>query len=311
MKKRIEMKKALPFLLLLFVCVSLPSKAQYTTAPKFISKFGLGFCLPDFASSASNELGSVIDYGVTDVPGLAPLEVPEYKGMYGFSVNYGLDYLLKNGIFFETGVGFTYLKLKNDFANDRLAYTYKGIRYAMDYGCNEKYSISYIQVPVLIGYDLDFDVSSSVRINAGVIAGIGVSAKCKLENGYSNYTTKNNGDASSVYSGSFDLYSGDYSISQTYMTGIQDTYEYKDKVAAPFKRFDLALSVGASYVIRSFEFGVAYNIGLSNIANDEYFSSTNRVGGCLFPGRVIRSEQGIYDYKHKVNILRFFVNYCL
>lgn len=304
------MKTTLPFLLVLLMYVSLPSQAQYTTSPKVVSKIGLGFCLPDFASSASNELGSVIDYGVTDMPGLAPLEVPDYKGIYGMSINYGLVYLLPNDIFFETGVGFSYLKLKNTFANNRLVFTYDSTRYELDYGCDEKYSMSYVQVPVLIGYDLNFDESSSVRVSAGILAGYGISAKCKLEDGYSDYTTRN-GSANSDYSGNFDLYSGEYSITQTYYAGLQNEYEYKDKLAAPFKRFELGLNIGASYVLGSFEFGVAYNIGILNIANDAYFSSTDRVGGCLFPGRVIRSEQGIYDYKHKVDILRFFVNYCM
>lgn len=304
------MKTVLPFLFVLFMSVSLPSQAQYSTSPKVVSKFGMGFCLPDFVSSASNELGSVIDYGVIDIPVLASLEEPYYKGLYGISVNYGLDYFLVNDIFFETGVGFTYLKLKNSFANDRLVCTYHGIKYSLDYGCNEKYSISYVQVPVLIGYDLSFDESSSVRVSAGVVASIGVSATCKLEEGYSNYTS-NIGDANSTYSGNFDLYSGDYSITQTYYEGLQDTYEYKDKVTAPFKRFDLDLSVGASYVLNGFEFGAAYTVGLMNIANEAYFSSTDRVGGCFFTGRVVRSEQGMNDYVHKVNVMRFFVNYCL
>ena len=236
------MKTVLPFLLVLLMGVSLSSKAQYATASKAVSKIGLGFCLPGFASSASNELGSVIDYGVTDVPGLASLEVPRYKSVCGVSINYGLDYLFVNDIFFETGIGFTYLKLKNSFANDRLVCTYQGIRYEMDYGCNEKYNMSYVQVPVLIGYDLNFDESSSVRVSAGILAGYGVSANCKLEDGYSNYTATNGNpvhatkgeEASSSFSGSLDLYSGDYSITQTYTAGLQETYEYKDKVAAPF-----------------------------------------------------------------------------
>ena len=313
------MKKALPFLLVLFMSVSLPLKAQFDTTPRVVSKFGLSFCLPDFTSSASNELGSVIDYGVTDMPGLASLEVPVYKGVYGVGVSYGIEFPLYYEIFIESGIGFSYMQVKNSFANNRLAITYHGKRYELDYGCNERYNLSYIQVPVLIGYDLSLDEISSIRVSAGVLAGIGVSAKCKLKDGYSDYVIKNvnpvqnskSEEAYSTFSGSIDLYSGDYSISQVYIEGLQDTYEYKDKVAAPFKRFDLGLMFGISYVFDDFEFGASYDYGLMNIANDEYFSSTDRVGGCLLTGSVVRSEQGMNDYKHKVNILRFFVNYRL
>jgi hypothetical protein len=286
-------------------------KPVVATMSKPKSKIGLGFCLPGFTSSASNELGSVIDYGVTDVPSLAFHEVPNYMSAGGFSIHYGIDIPIANKVFIETGLGLAHFSVKNNFTNDDLLYTLgDGTKYNMDYGCQEKYNLNYMQIPALLGYELRLGNRRVVQFTAGVVASIGVSATCKLEKGYSNYTT---GDyyGNSTYSGKVNLFSGDYSITQNYSTGQQPTFKYEGEVSAPFKRFDMGFNIGSSFVLGSIEVGLAYYGGLMNIARDDYFSGTNRVGGCLFAGDVIRSAQGMNDYKHRVNNLQVFVNYYL
>jgi hypothetical protein len=286
-------------------------KPEVVADTKPISKIGLRFYLPDFVSSASNELGSVIDYGVTDVPTLAHLEEPNYRSAGGFGFHYGIDIPLNYNVFFETGVSFAHMSIKNTFDNDDLLYTLSnGEQYSLVYGCKEKYNLNYIQIPALIGYELELGRTNALHFTAGVLAGVGISAKCKLEEGYSNWTM---GEyyGNSTFSGSANLFSGDYTITQHYSTGQQPTFEYKDEVAAPFKRFDLGINIGASFLLDKFEIGMAYYFGIMNIGRNDYFNSTNRIGGCPFAGEFIRTEQGMKDYKHKINNLQFFINYCL
>lgn len=277
-------------------------------------KIGLGFCLPFFNAKANNELGSVIDYGVTDVPSLAYLEEPDYKSLTGFSIAFSIDLPLTKDIFIETGLGFQYLGVKNVFSNDQLKYTLSGTAYYLDYGCTERYKMSYLQIPVLAGYRLRLNSVSSLRFNAGFDLGIGLSAKCSLEGGYSNYTYSDSGNSyygNSSYSGNVNLYSGQYEILQHYTTGQSPSFTYSGKKITPYKRMNLGLHLGAAYDFGSFEAGVSYTIGVSNIGNRQYFESTNRVGGCLFVGDVISSEQGIYNYKQHINNFQVYVNYWL
>lgn len=277
-------------------------------------KIGLGFCLPDFSARASNELGSVIDYGVTDVPSLAYLEKPDYKTLAGFSIAFSIDLPLTKDIFIETGLGFQYLGVKNVFSNDQLKYTVSGTSYYLDYGCTERYKMTYLHIPLLAGYRLRLNSVSSIRFNAGFDIGFGISAKCSLGSGYANYTFSDNGYSyygNSTYSGDVNLYSGQYEIHQQYSTGQSPNYTYSGQKSTPYKRFNLGLHLGAAYDFGSLEAGISYTIGLSNIGNRQYFESTNRVGGCLFVGDVISSEQGIYNYKQHVNSFQIFLNYWL
>lgn len=277
-------------------------------------KVGLGFCLPNFSAKASSELGSVIDYGVTDVSSLAYLEKPNYKTLTGFSMAFSIDLPLTKTIFIETGLGFQFFGVKNVFSNDQLKYTVSGTSYYMDYGCTERYTMSYLQIPVLAGYRLRLNSVSSLRFNVGFDFGIGLSAKCSLEGGYSNYTYSDGNYSyygNSTYSGWVKLYSGRYEIHQQYSTGQSPSYTYSGQKSAPYNRFNLGLHLGAAYDFGSLEAGISYTIGLSNIGNKHYFGSTNRVGGCLFAGDVISSEQGINNYKQHVNSFQIFVNYWL
>ena len=277
-------------------------------------KAGLGFCLPNFSAQASNGLGSVIDYGVQDLPSLSYLEVPNYKTLAGFSIAFSVDMPLTKTLFIETGLGFQYLGVKNDFSNGMLRYTLSGITYDLDYGCTERYKMSYLQIPLLAGYRLRLNSVSSVRFNAGFDIGLGLSAKCSLEGGYANYTCNNNGNSyigNSFYSGTVNLYSGQYEIHQQYTTGQSPSFTYSSRKTAPYKRMNLGLHLGAAYDFGSFEVGSSFTIGLSNIGNQKYFESTNRIGGCLFAGDVISSEEGIYNYKQHINSFQIFVNYWL
>ena len=277
-------------------------------------KVGLGFCLPDFSAKANNELGSVIDYGVTDVPSLAYLEEPDYKTLTGFSMAFGLDLPLTKSLFIETGMGFLFFGIKNVFSNDRLKYTISETAYYLDYGCTERYTMSYLQIPLLAGYKLRLNSNSSIRFNIGFDMGIGLTAKCSLENGYANYTYSDNTYSyygNSTYSGKVNLYSGQYEIKQHYSTGQSPSYTYSSRKNTPYKRFNLGLHLGTSYDFGRLEVGASYTIGLSNIGNQRYFESTNRVCGCLFVGEAIGSEQGIYNYKQHVNNFQIFLNYCL
>ena len=273
-------------------------------------KINVGANLTFFSSSASGTLGSVIDYGVTDVSSLAYLERPDYKPTGGFSLSLLADFPFTDRFFLETGLGFHYFGVKNSFSNDELVLTLSGVSYHLDYGCVEKYRMSYLEIPILAGYKLKLNSVSSIRFNAGFVIGIGIAAKCKLDNGYSNFTSQGY-YGNSTFSGEVNLYSGRYEINQKYSTGSSPRYSYTGSKNKPFKRGNFGLSIGAAYDFGRFEVGLSYTFGLSNIGNNSYFGSTNRIGGCLFAGEQVLSNQPIYGYKHRISCLQLVFNYCL
>lgn len=290
--------------------------------PAFARKFGdrmitdmrlkiqAGAVLSFFHSSARGALSSAIDYGVTDVQSLSYLEKPNYKPMGGFSLSVLADMPFTDNFFLESGLGFHYFAVRNNFSNDQLVLTLTNTSYHLDYGCVEKYRMSFLEIPVLAGYRLRLNSVSSVRFNAGLVVGIGLAAKCKLDNGYSNWTS---GDyyGKSSFSGEANLYSGKYDIKQKYSTGSSPSYTYTGTKSNPFKRANIGLNLGAAYDFGSFELGMSYSIGLSNIGNNSYFGSTDRIGGCLFGGEQVLSNRPIDGYKHRISSLRLFFNYWL
>lgn len=273
-------------------------------------KIGVGAGLSFFHSSARGTLSSAIDYGVTDVSSLAYLERPNYKPMGGFSLSVLADMPLTDNFYLETGIGFHHFGVKNSFSNDKLVLTLSGTSYYLDYGCVEKYRMNFIEIPILAGYRLRLNSVSSMRFSAGFVVGLGLSAKCKLENGYSNWTS---GEyyGKSTFSGEANLYTGRYEINQKYSTGSSPSYSYTGSKTNPFKRGNLGLSIGAAYDFGSFEVGLSYSLGLSNIGNNSYFGNDNRIGGCLFAGEQVLSSQPIYGYKHRISSLQLVFNYWL
>lgn len=279
-------------------------------------KVGLEAGLSFFKSRASSGvLSSVIDYGVTDVPSMADLEEPKYKPLGAFGLSFLVDLPMTNEVFLETGITFQHFGVKNTFSNDRLIYTLGSNSYHMNYGCTEKYRMNYLNIPILAGYKVKLNSVSSVRFTGGFIIGLGLSAKCQLEEGYSNYRyTDNSGTTyigNSTFSGSINLYSGKYSIEQLYSTGQSPTYTYQGYKSAPFKRTNIGFNLGAAYDFGSFELGLSATLGLSNIGRVAYFDSVDRVGGCLLWGEPVSSSQYIYGYKHHIHNIKVVFNYWL
>lgn len=274
-------------------------------------KFGVDVGLATFRATSSSPLCSVIDYGVTDMPSMAYLEEPDFSTKGGFQASFSVDLPLNDKFYIETGAAFQHFGVKNTFNNDKLTYTSGGVTYYMDYGCVENYSMNYLNIPVLGGYRLKLNSVSSLRFTAGLVFGLGISAKCKLTNGYSNFTYYPDRYANSSYSGEVNLFSGYYSIEQDYSTGSSSTFSYTGYKAKPFKRGNVGFNLSAAYDFGSFELGMSYVIGMSNIANRMYFESGDRVGGCLLVGEPIPSRESIYGYSLHTNYFRVFANVWL
>ena len=270
-------------------------------ALRIYKKASINFCLPNFSAKANNVIGSVIDYGVTDMPSMAYLEKPDYKTQAGFGVSFDVDIFFTDALFVQTGLGFQHYGVKNTFSNDQLSYNSNGTRFYLDYGCTEKYKLNYLQLPILAGYRLHVNSVSSVKFNAGFVLGFGLSAKCKLEGGYANCTLDDGRYGNSTFSGEVNLYNGKFSIQQNYSTGEHPSFTYSGSKTKPFKGFDFGLRLGVAYDFGSIEVDVAYTIGLSNIGNSRYFENADRVGGCLLFGTPIPSEASLYGYRQHLN----------
>lgn len=274
-------------------------------------KVGIDFGLASFRASSSGQLCSVIDYGVTDMPAMAYLEIPDFSTKGGFQASFSVDLPLNDKFFIETGAAIQHFGVKNTFNNDMLTFTDSGITYYMNYGCVENYKMNYLNIPVLGGYRLKLNSVSSLRFTAGLVFGLGISAKCKLTNGYSNFTYYPSYYGNSSYSGEVNLFSGQYSIKQDYSTGTLPSYTYSGYKIKPFKRGNVGFNLSAAYDFGSFELGLSYLIGLSNIANSSYFESGDRVSGCLLVGEPIPSHKSIYDYSLRANYFKVFANVWL
>lgn len=70
----------------------------------------------------------------------------------------------------------------------------------------------------------------------------------------------------------------------------------------------MSFALGASFEISMFEIGFNYNLGLTNVANKNYWESGDRVCGDLFKNSDDwHSSESIKDYKQKINTLQFFI----
>lgn len=272
-------------------------------------KLGASIAFGSFSAKSDGIISSVIDYGVSDVPSMASLEIPKYKAQGGFSVSFLADMPMNDYLFLETGATFLHFGIKNEFSNHKLLYANT---YEMKYGCIERYNMNYLNIPVLLGYHLKLNSVYSLRFNTGFVFGLGIAAKCKLNNGYSDYeTTDGEYYAKSSYTGSLNLFSGSYYIKQNYSTGSSPSFEFDGCKSNPFKRANIGWNFGTALDFGSFEIGLAYTFGLSNIGNMNYWENTDKVCGCLLRGEEIRTTKKIYGYKHHIGEFQISFNYWL
>ena len=140
--------------------------------------------------------------------------------------------------------------LESLYVKSGIRFIQKGAKYDdYDFDDNEeedfKCNAAYIEIPILASYRYNFDNSSQLQINVGPYLAFGVGGKTKIE------FTDNLDDNYEYYEGyEFDTFGDD----------------------GPLNRFDLGLefSIGIT-LANQFYIGAGYDLGLLNIANDDFF----------------------------------------
>lgn len=150
----------------------------------------------------------------------------------------GYSYSPKSNTNFHLGVAVDFPLLQSLYIQSGLYYTVKGWKLDDD-GEDVKASPAYLEIPVLASYRYDFSDAAQLQINVGPYLAYGIGGKVKYE-----------------YRG----HSNEY-----------DFFGDEDDDSWGAKRFDAGLQIGAGIVFAEHIYvGCAYEIGLANIARDDY-----------------------------------------
>jgi hypothetical protein len=273
--------------------------------------FGItaGAVFPSFATSASSDyLGSAVNYGYD-----ADNEKTNYSSEVGFSIGLLADIRLVNNLYLQTGINYTTINVKNKFSGE--------FTENFDYGTNpktyvegqafdeftEKYTLNYLEIPFILSYRFKLSEKTNWQINAGPYIGYGLSGKCKVEGSTDEpslveYYSNNDRPTGETYernwtvNGEFDLFGTTGSSTENYTTGDKPSYDYEYTFKeSPFKKLNAGISLGTSIEFSGFNLGVSYDIGLTNIANEDYWK-TERFAVTDYSG-----TERMEDYSHKIH----------
>ena len=247
--------------------------------------FGLsgGYFLPMIsASSDGGFTGSVVNYALGNSK-----ENASYSSSGGFSVGAHVDFRIYRSFHLITGVNFLHYKYSNEFDGDvDIVQEYNGaapyeIRGNSQNSYKESYSMTSLEVPVLISYRLPVKTRSPVQFNAGPVINYGLSAKLDLSGSTDSETMKkydvSTGERldNELYSlhyqlnGEFDLYSNNVSFVKEH--DLVDEPLRSSFAEAPFKRLNFGARLGVAYEYEGISVGLEYNLMLSNMANKKYW----------------------------------------
>lgn len=271
----------------------------------------IGSFLPTIAASSTGVLTSVVDYGVSDVEDLRDLERPYYEPQLGFLFSYERQIPLYSTLYLELGGELSYTAFTNNFTNKDLVYTVNGTSYSLVYGNIEKYQLYYASVPISLGYSYPISKNCGIGINIGAIFGFGLLGVCEYD-GYSNCTWFGGKSATSSVSGIYNLFSGNYELTQSYSSGSDETYDFLGQTEeAPYSREIISGLVKLNFNVSRVVFSLQYRLCLSNIGNQAYWSNEqgDRVSGLFFFGQPISSMEGIKSYEQKHNALCLSISY--
>jgi hypothetical protein len=288
--------------------VYVPPVSDKTIGGRNIS-FGItaGMVFPSFATSASgNYLASAVNYDYD-----AENERADYSSETGFTAGVIIDVRLIKNFYLQTGLNYTSVKMTNKFSGEYVeTFTMTNTTYVEGWAYDEfteKYKLNYLDIPLIFSYRLKLSEKINWQINAGPYIGFGFSGKCKV-NGTTDmpllteyYTSNDNPTGGTFYqncnvSGEFDLFGTSGTRKDSYTTGAQDVFDtdYTFK-SAPFKNLNAGLSFGTSIEFAGFNIGLSYDIGLTNIANDDFWKSER------FPISDYNGTERMENYSHKLN----------
>lgn len=281
-----------------------------------------GYVMPFVsAKSQGGFTGSMINYGLGNAG-----EDASYRSQYGFTGGVTLDIRLVKNLYLLTGIDYKYIEYKNHFSNrydDVVTRTVGSNAYVgdMESSFTEKYVNHFIELPVQASYRFILTKYSSVHVNAGAYVGYGISSKMKFHGStdqsgviYKTYFGEIDYDSpvgsfqsNEIYNGEFDLYSKGQAFSSVSESGSglgkEQSREYGFS-KSPYKPFNYGLKFGLTYELRGFQLGVNYDLPLSNMANDSFWSS-NRIP--LSAGMV--GDNTMSGYKQRIGALSVTLGY--
>ncbi|MDH8701079.1 hypothetical protein M2138_000418 [Dysgonomonadaceae bacterium PH5-43] len=269
-----------------------------------------GLVFPYVSSSASGEdLGSVVNYGYSD-----GAEKPSYKAEMGFTIGALIDFRLYNNLYLQMGLNYTNLKYKNSFSGNFFDdyqdgnYTYKGQAYD-DF--TENYNMSYLDIPIIFSYRFKLSEKTNLQLNLGPYISYGLSGKMKLtgttdwpslDQYYNGKSTGRKYNSNAEITGEIDLFGKNGFVNTQYTSGEQplyeDEFEFKD---SPLSKLNYGLTMGVGIELSGFNIGLAYDLGLANLANEDYWTSKRL--------QVSNYSTVMEDYKFKLNRFNIKIAY--
>lgn len=191
---------------------------------------GFGVRLGMNISNLSQKFDGTVDDGESK----SDYEI-DFKSRIGVKVGVIYDWGLSEAFYIQPGLYFTTRGGKYDEGDEDGKY-------------EEKWNLSYLQLPILASYRIPLNDNMKLHINAGPYLACGLGGKVKWEYTYDGETEK-----------------GDYKAFGT----TKEDDEDEDSEKGGLKRFDAGLSFGAGVSIKKFYVGLSYDLGLANIADQD------------------------------------------
>lgn len=245
------------------------------------------------ASFPGRATQSVINFGVNDLYDC--YTAPNYSSGIGFNVHANYWMPVAQNIYVIAGLGISNGGFTNEFKMDNLVFTFSGVKWYPEETSKETYRMTYLDIPVMGAYNSPFDEKSGLVLKGGLVFGFGLSGTLKMNarlyeqtepDAQGNYTYRE-----STIKGDINLFSGKYKLTQQYSTGAASTYNINGNAKNPYKRLNMSLTLGADVVFDKVTFGLAYNLGLSNIANKAYWGNPES----QVPGYYLVGNPKFYD----------------
>lgn len=289
--------------------------------------FGIngGATFSSFKLAADGQMSSAVDYILTSVDDFYGLEKPNYQFNPGFNAGLFVQIPLLKGknLFLETGAQFSHTSYTNrfrssDFSTDEssLWISFDDAEFNMDYGCKENYTLNAINVPVMFGYEFAISKLFHIDLKTGPVLNVIATVNLTMSDFYSNcdvYTYLEDGSwgyygsASSNITGSANLMTGTYEYTQKFTTGDGGSYQLSNFVdpVPVYKRINASWRIGANIGVGPVALEVAYDLGLTNMANKAYWENTDgaRIPGLILFGDSFYSETPINGYSQKLGVL--------
>lgn len=211
---------------------------------------------------------------------------PSYKTQTGFTIGLMGELRIKKHLFFQTGVYYTNLRVKNTVQNLYYVNCHYMANIYPDYqngyesdNYTEKYTLNYTEIPLLLNLHIPTSYLSQINLTFGGFIGMAASGKMKLSGtqnvGYAKLYNNVTGNSTSgiwyndmPVEGELKLFDRDgsyYKLDDAKITTANRI------LASPFSKMNYGLKLGVGYEMKGLTINASYSLGLSNIANKDYW----------------------------------------